>query len=160
MTSARLWTALRMGPRNQLLALEAVAALTTARLALARRSFAEVAAATGQLVAPDDPRAVQPPPLDAQRIGIRQVRWAIAAIAPHLPFRTKCLQQALAARAMLERRGISSVIHFGTMRVGEALGEGHVWLDAGGVGVTGFPVDPALTEIGCLVGGDQDPARS
>lgn len=152
--TARLWTAAVMGPRNQVLAIEAVAGLAMARLALARKSFAAVAAGVGQLLAPDDPRARLPPPSQAQRKVIRRVRWAVTATAPHLPFRAKCLQQALAARHMLHRRGIDSVMHFGTMRQGEALGEGHVWLEVGGVPVIGYPIESGMVEIGCLVAVD------
>jgi hypothetical protein len=68
-----------------------------------------------------------------------------------MPFRALCLQQALAAHAMLRRRGIASVIHFGTARAGQGLADGHAWLDAAGVRVTGYPLDPALTELGCLL---------
>lgn len=79
------------------------------------------------------------------------VRWAIGAVAPWLPFRTLCLQQAIAARAMLERRRIDSVLHLGVRdRTGTAL-EAQARLDADGLNVTGYPVDPALTEVGRFV---------
>jgi len=56
----------------------------------------------------------------------------------------------MAARAMLDRRGVRSVIHFGTAR-GEALTlSAHAWLDAAGVEVTGYPLDQRYAEIACL----------
>ncbi len=77
--------------------------------------------------------------------------WAIGAVAPWLPFRTLCLQQAIAARAMLERRGIDSVLHLGVRDpTGTAL-EAHAWPDAGGLNVTGYPVNPALTKVARFV---------
>lgn len=68
-----------------------------------------------------------------------------------MPFRTACLQQAIAARAMLRRRGIGSVLRLGVGDPSGALLEAHAWLDAGALAVTGYPVDRALTEVGCFV---------
>jgi hypothetical protein len=58
--------------------------------------------------------------------------------------------QAPAAHAMLRRRGVFGVIHFGTARSDALTLDAHAWLDAGGVEVTGYPVGPGFTEIACI----------
>ena len=46
---------------------------------------------------------------------------------------------------------IGNVLHLGVRDpTGMAL-EAHAWLDAGGLNVTGYPVDPALTEVARFV---------
>lgn len=151
--AAKLRSAARMDAASRALAAEACAALIAARV-LSLLPFRMLARQLGGLVPPPRARAdlVPDPSLgEAQRQAIRRVRWAIAAVAPFLPLRTLCLQQAIAARAMLRRRGIGSVLHLG---VDQSRGDGlkaHAWLDAGGLRVTGYPVDPALAEVGRFV---------
>ncbi|WP_156359781.1 lasso peptide biosynthesis B2 protein [Sphingomonas sp. Leaf28] len=72
-------------------------------------------------------------------------------VAPWMPFRTLCLQQAIAARTMLARRGINSVLHLGVRDPTDTALETHAWLDVGGLNVTGYPIDPALIEVGHFV---------
>lgn len=151
MTGARrrkLATAVRMRRTDLALAGEAMAALLVAR-ARGLLPFRMLARHLGGLIPPPNGATAAPSPLSAaeERI-VLAVRWAIGAVAPWMPFRTLCLQQAIAARAMLERRGIGSVLHLG---VGDPTGtklEAHAWLDAGGLKVTGYPVNPALAEVG------------
>jgi len=50
-----------------------------------------------------------------------------------------------------ERRGIDSVLHLGVRDPTRTGLEAHAWLDAGGLNVTGYPVDPALTEVARFV---------
>jgi len=57
----------------------------------------------------------------------------------------------MAARIMLRRRGIASVMHFGAAKGKENPLDAHAWLDAAGVEVTGYPVAPGFAEIGCFV---------
>lgn len=78
------------------------------------------------------------------------VGWAVTRIAAYFPRSAMCLGQALAARAMLRRRGIGSVLHIGVARSQAAPFEAHAWLEAEGVEVTGYPVAPHLREIGIL----------
>ena len=40
----------------------------------------------------------------------REVSWAVAAAARRVPWRAKCLEQGLAAQAMLRLRGLASVL--------------------------------------------------
>ncbi len=61
---------------------------------------------------------------------IASVDWAIAAVAARLRSAT-CLVQALAAGAMLRRRGVSCELRFGIRRSGggEIPIEGHAWIE-------------------------------
>ncbi|MEG3162563.1 lasso peptide biosynthesis B2 protein [Sphingomonas sp. LB2R24] len=159
----KLRTASGMTRADRRLIVEAIAALLVAR----RRSllpFEVLARHLGGIVAPHSrtrapasasapaPAPVLPAPLSqAEADMIFAIRWSIGAVAPWLPFRTLCLQQAIAARAMLERRGIGSVLHLGVRDPTGTTLDAHAWLDAGGLNVTGYPVDPALTEVGRFV---------
>ncbi len=146
--SDRARTALTMGPARQALVAEAAASLLAARLRLALHPFGQVVARLGRFVPPERTRAATTP---ARRRTIGRVRWAVTVAAPLMPFRALCLQQSLAARAMLARRGIDGVLHFGgTLKGGAPDGE-HAWLTADGIGVAGYPIDPAVVEVGRIV---------
>jgi hypothetical protein len=81
------------------------------------------------------PRRAEPlPPRRDQ--AIRDVRWAIGAAGARLPGATVCFPRALAAQAMLRRRGIPTTLTYGA-RTRNAQFEAHVWLTAGDVGVVG-----------------------
>lgn len=87
---------------------------------------------------------------DDERQAALDIGWAVARVARYFPRSAMCLAQALAARAMLSRRGISSVMHVGVARSDAAPFEAHAWLEAAGVEVTGYPVPPHLRVIGHL----------
>jgi hypothetical protein len=87
---------------------------------------------------------------EAQRQQIRAVAWAVAKTAARLPIGARCLAQALAARAMLKRRGIGSTMHIGVARADATSLEAHAWLEAADIEVTGYPVPPRLHTIGYL----------
>ena len=150
MIRGKLATAARLGGADRRLMLEAATALIAARRTSAR-PFRDLATRLGGLAAPGTAPANIAALSRAERDVVHRVRWAVAAVASWLPLRTRCLQQAIAARAMLERRGIGSVLHLG---VGDPTGvklEAHAWLDTDGIEVTGYPVDPALHEAGRFV---------
>ena len=86
-----------------------------------------------------------------ERQAALDVGWAVTRIASYFPGSAMCLAQALAARTMLRRRGIGSVMHVGVARSEGAPFEAHAWLEAAGIEVTGYPVPPQLREIGCLL---------
>lgn len=65
------------------------------------------------------------------------VRWAIAAVSRRLPWRVNCLPQALAAAAMLHRRGVANTLYIGAQRSPERSFRGHAWVMAGDICVTG-----------------------
>jgi len=65
-------------------------------------------------------------------LSVEKLHWAIKASAPYLPWKTACFQEGLALHAMLRRRGLASVLHYG---VGQSPGRGltaHVWVSVDG----------------------------
>lgn len=148
----RLGTAIAMGPRRQALVVEAVAALLGARIRTALWPFAKIGRTLGSFMPPDEARAAL---LRAGRdkreaVVARRIGWAIRTAAPLMPFRSVCLQQAIAAHAMLARRGIATIAHFGVRQGESEPAETHVWLEAAGAAVVGYPIDAAMVEIGCF----------
>jgi hypothetical protein len=138
--------------RRALLA-EAVACLFAARLALIFIPFPRLARRLGSFVPPTDPRAA-PAATETTQDQARlaeDVGWAVTRAARYAPFNAVCLPQAMAARAMLERRGVKSVMYFGAAKGTEKPFDGHAWLDAAGVEVTGYPVAENFAEIACFV---------
>ena len=105
---------------------EAAAALIAARIRVALRpSFARVEGA---------PPAGSLHP--SESAAARDVARAIWAASRRLPFESTCLVQALAARSMLTRRGVSSSLVMGVSRVEGEL-KAHAWLMAEGGSVVG-----------------------
>jgi hypothetical protein len=137
---------------DRLLLAEAIWALAAARVQLATRPFPRIARKLGGFITPAQARATSEgrAHIAEDQAIARKIGWAVTRAARHVPFGAVCLPQAMAAKAMLARRGISSVMHFGTMR-GETLSlAAHAWLDAAGVEVTGYPVESSFTEIACI----------
>jgi hypothetical protein len=152
MAPRKLVTLLRIGHGGRLLVAEAAVRLAMARLALALFPFQRVACRRGRLVPPDDDRARDAGESgEATAAAARKVGWAVRAVAPSMPFKALCLQQALAAHAMLRRRGIEAPIHFGAGRDESDRFEAHAWLKVAGVEVTGYPIPARMREIGCVV---------
>ena len=139
-------------PRRILLG-EAVACLAAARLALIFIPFPRLARHLGTFVPPTDPRSFEGrsvPSPDQARLA-EAIGWAVTRAARYMPFKAVCLPQAMAARIMLRRRGVKSVMHFGAARGTDKPLDAHAWLDAAGVEVTGYPVAENFAEIACFV---------
>src|ERR1700675_539132 len=150
--SRRLVRFTQVGNRRRVLLVEAVTWLLLARLSLIFVSFPKLARYLGTFVAPTDARALRAKsenPRDHAHVA-EEIGWAVTRAARHVPFNAVCLPQAMAARIMLRRRGVDSVLHFGA-RIGrdnigqDKIGQdrpidAHAWLDAAGVEVTGYPV--------------------
>jgi hypothetical protein len=139
--------------RKRALLAEAVAYLFAARLALIFIPFPRLARRLGAFVPPTDAgvlevRAQAP---DEEVKLAEAVGWAVTRAARYLPFRAVCLPQAMAARVMLKRRGVRSVMHFGAAKGQEKPLDVHTWLDAAGVEVAGYPVAEGFAEIACFV---------
>jgi hypothetical protein len=130
-----------------------VALLLAARLALIAIPFPRLASRLGTLVAPGDARVAQlttPHSRHKARFA-REVGWAVTRAARYVPFNAVCLPQAMAARFMLKRRGIASVLHFSAGKYRESPLDTHAWLDSAGIAVTGYPVPKELAEVGCFI---------
>lgn len=139
--------------RRRSLVVEAVVWLWLSRLALIFIPFPRLARTMGTFVSPADARALQAKSKrshDHARLA-EGIGWAVTRSARYVPFNAVCLPQAMAARVMLKRRGVPSVLHFGAGRGKDKPLDAHAWLDAAGVEVTGFPVAKNFAEIGCFV---------
>lgn len=117
----------RLVSRDGALAAEALAWLALARAAVVLLPFRVLSRRLG-LVRGETPTTVVASPAS------RRVAWAVAAAARRTPWRSKCLEQAIAAKAMLRRRGIESTLYLGVVREPMAA---HAWLRVGEHNVTG-----------------------
>lgn len=72
-----------------------------------------------------------------QAVMATDVGCAITRVAPHLPFRAVCLQQAIACTFMLGRRKVPMVVNFGVACGLERPLEAHAWTVSGGTVLTG-----------------------
>ena len=144
---AKLSRFARLGLRRIALLIEAVTALAIARLIVATRSPARVARGFGRPLAPDSDAPGAHRGGDADRAA--EIGWAIRCAAANVPFRALCVEKALAARALLDRRAIAATVHYGIASpAGDSEGlRAHVWTNAAGEGITGYPLRPAFREI-------------
>ena len=141
-----------IGGRRRALVIEAAFWLLAARIALVAVPFPRLARRLGAFVPPTDARVAlgrEGSKADARLA--EEIGWATVRAARHVPFKAVCLPQAMAARIMLRRRGVASVLHFGAARGREQPIDAHAWLDAAGVEVTGYPVAAQFAEIACFV---------
>lgn len=136
----------RLPTTRKLLILEAVTWLALSRLALLFVPFRRLAAWFGTVAVPSAPTALSCLSPD-QVATVQDVGWAVTRAARYVPFRAVCLPQAIAAKAMLERRDVASVMHFGVAKRTEGPLAAHAWLDAGSVEVTGYPVTDDFVEV-------------
>jgi Transglutaminase-like superfamily len=74
------------------------------------------------------------------------VTWAVETIGGKPWMKALCLPRALAAQAMLRRRGIASRLCLGVARDGEALAA-HAWLDLGHEIVVGGSEAPRFQRL-------------
>ena len=126
----------RLSFAKQCLVMEALLALVLARMAMLLLPFRRIAAWLGS------PGAATREASDVE-IGIAdQVGWAVRKVARLVPWDGRCLAQALAATAMLRRRGLEGTVSFGASRDGarsQSEFSAHAWLQVGGTVVTGGP---------------------
>lgn len=83
---------------------------------------------------------------DSQRIAIERVRWAVQACSRRVPWRAKCLEQALAAQWLLNRRSVPAVIHYGIANGIDGLAA-HAWVSVKSIQVIGFENACEFSEI-------------
>ena len=110
---------------------EAVVCLGAARVLIVFFPFRRLAPFLGE------PRAETPAtPLAGREAFLRKLTWALRATGRRLPWRCMCLEQAVAGRLMLRRRGIPYTLYLGTDRKDDGL-VAHAWLRTGDYIVTG-----------------------
>jgi hypothetical protein len=145
----RLRKVLALPSADRRLAAEAMVWLTLSQLLLAILPFRWIAIGLGPLARERVDGAASPDNL-MRRIHVRKIGHAVERVARHLPWAALCLPQALAARAMLGRRGIPATVHFGMalsdeettdqdVTVGGRRMLAHAWVTVGETGVVGAP---------------------
>jgi hypothetical protein len=101
---------------NRLLVAEAIWELWRGWLAIKRRPFSQIVAADRSALG------------SAGGADPRRVARSVEIARRKVPWRAKCFESALALRAMLRRRGIACVLHYGIGRGQAADLRAHVWL--------------------------------
>lgn len=148
---AKLARFARLGPRRLALLAEAVTALAIARLIVATRPPARVVRRFGRPLADGvDAPGEALPARDAGRAA--DIGWAIRCAAANVPFRALCVEQAIAARTLLDRRAIEAIVHYGIAPpAGDSDGmRAHVWATAAGEEISGYPLRPAFRDVACF----------
>ena len=114
------------------LQLEAATYLVAARMAVRLLPF--------RWLTPLFERAPRRPELEgtARAVARSEVRRAIFNAARRLPGDTVCFPKAVAAQAMLRRRGVGTVLYCGASISSPDGLTAHVWVQDGEVGVSGF----------------------
>lgn len=124
---------LRLTPGDRLLLAEAAALVVLVRLGLWLLPFRVVrgmlaAWAACAAIARDDSTLVA------------RIAWAVPLAGAYVPAAT-CLTQALAAQALLARRGRPAQLRIGVARGRHGLLEAHAWVEVGGQVVVGGQLD-------------------
>ena len=74
---------------------------------------------------------------EPERALARRVGWAVEAVARHSPIQFACFPQAIAAKWMLRRRGLSSTLYLGAKFEAKDKLAAHAWLRVGDRILTG-----------------------
>jgi hypothetical protein len=123
----KLTTFLRMRGADRLLVCEAVVALGVARLIVITTPFRFMASILSRV----------PDRGSCDEELVLRVSKAVTIAARNVPWNAVCLPQALAAKAMLARRGCGSAFHLGAGTDAQGKLISHAWLVAGGKVVVG-----------------------
>ncbi|MGE5477120.1 MAG: lasso peptide biosynthesis B2 protein [Bacteroidales bacterium] len=134
----------------RLLVIEALACLALASVLLRLLPFRRLAPWLGP-VSPAGAPSPHCEPDDAQRKQALRVGAAVRRAARLLPWPVLCLPEAMAAKAMLARRGLRATLHLGAHPGGGVAAEAglhaHAWLLLGSVEVTGGAERRAFVEL-------------
>ncbi|NVD43551.1 lasso peptide biosynthesis B2 protein [Qipengyuania atrilutea] len=84
----------------------------------------------------------------ASPLEIAAVRRAVLRASRNIPGGTKCLPQALAARAMLARRGVTAELKIAARSAPSQADRFHAWLEYEGMQVTGVCDDSEYRVFG------------
>ncbi len=114
----------RLRSEDRRLLLEALAIVTTMRVALWVLPFGRLRAAIRRV--PPHPRSSTHPPRGADRIA-----WSVASAALFVP-KASCLTQALAAEMLLRRAGLPADLRIGVATDAAGALEAHAWIESEG----------------------------
>lgn len=113
------------------------------RLGLMMVSFQRILRLTERMVSSrrsEDPDHVEPKERGAV---VRRIVWAVMVAGRRIVPNRPCLTQALAARVMLQRRGITTTLRIGVKKEEDVLAA-HAWLEQDGRIIIGGERSPAL----------------
>ena len=128
------------------LVLEAMAWLVLAALALRLVPFRRLAVWLGPARPPDSSDGTNP--TEAQRFQAWRVGAAVMRAGKALPWASRCLHQAMAAKAMLAYRGLPTTVHFGAQLTAETCAiSAHAWLMQGSQTITGRAGRSGMAEL-------------
>jgi transglutaminase superfamily protein len=133
----KLGTFLNLQAADRVLIAEAVLLLGFARLLVLTMPFRLLARWLGRAPARDAG--------DAMLLG--RVRRAVTTAARNVPWNAVCLPQAMAAKAMLARRGCGSSLRLGAGFDAQGKLIAHAWLVVGGAVVVGAAGKPGVTPL-------------
>lgn len=143
----------RHSPRRLALLAEAALALVIAKLALRAFPFRH-------LVRVFSLRPSRPELEGVARAQVREeVSWAISAAARRLPVSFACFPRAIAAQAMMRRRGVGATLYYGAARVPSQGLTTHVWVQDGAVGVVGHLEASHFRMLACYPEPDPEAVR-
>ncbi len=84
-----------------------------------------------------EPLKIAPSGGDVDPVLLQRVGRTVRRVERRVPWQSKCLIQAMSAKTMLARRGISGTIYLGLLRVDDEEFKSHAWLRCGTRFVTG-----------------------
>lgn len=88
--------------------------------------------------------------IQTRRALLSAITHAIYTTAPRLPWKSRCLDQALAAQHMLARRRLSSTLYLGMYKFeqsSQTSWQAHAWLRCGDYWVVGYQAEQPYTTV-------------
>jgi len=148
-TSKRIKTFLHLNLGYKLLLMEAFLSLGISRLALLTMEFKEIAPYLGKQREPESVFAgkKRQPPTRAKKVG-----RAVRLMSNYTPWESKCLAQAMAAKIMLNRRGIKSELYLGVAKDERGRMIAHAWVKCCGFVLTGAEGMDGFTVVSVFSG--------
>lgn len=86
---------------------------------------------------------------------LERIRWAIAAAAKCVPWRSDCLLQVMAADRLLRREGAEGEFQLGVAKAHDGSLCAHAWLTCGGIVVAGGSGDGFMALLEPRTGSDR-----
>ncbi|PEQ95204.1 stage V sporulation protein S [Bacillus sp. AFS006103] len=129
--------------KNYLLYIEALIYLAWARFLVVYFPFKQIAPQLGE--------QMQETSFDnclGEDVKLKRISKAIELMSTFTLWESKCLDQAIAALKMLERRGIDSTLYLGTAKDKQGRMIAHAWLRSGSLYITGSAVMKEFTTVG------------
>jgi hypothetical protein len=116
-----------LGWQDRFLLIEASLYLAVTRLALLIVPFRFIARLLGRQFPPERQLKRDAP----SHPDARRVAWAVELISRRTPWESACLPQSIAAKLMLGRRGVPTLLYLGTRKDPGGHLAAHAWLRSG-----------------------------